>query len=123
MPSAQRTRPSTSEQHSRSASLGLCAALILLLAGYEAGLHGSWGWAAIKVLPLLFALPGLRRYRLYTYRWLALAVWLYVGEAALHLGEGRDPLWAIARLLVALALFGALSAQIRQRLAAAKASA
>lgn len=115
-----RTQASARERASRSFSLMLCAALVALLLLREGLLLDAWIWAAIKTLPLLAALPGLWRYRLYTYRWLALAVWLYAGEAALHLGEGRDPLLAALRLLLAIGLFGTLSAQIRLRLAAAK---
>jgi uncharacterized membrane protein len=32
---------------------------------------------ALKVLPLAFALAGLLKHRMYTYRWLSLLVWLY----------------------------------------------
>ena len=35
---------------------------------------------AIKVVPLVLALPGLWRGKLYTFRWLSLLVWLYVAE-------------------------------------------
>lgn len=123
MPASPRTQPSPAERLSRNASLLLGGALLALLLAREGGLHGAWTWALLKSLPLAAALPGLWRYRLYTYRWLALAVWLYVGEAALHLGEGRDPLLAALRLALAVGLFAALGAQIRLRLAAAKAAA
>ena len=40
---------------------------------------GSMLWA--KVLPLMLALPGLYKARIYTFQWLSLLVWLYVCEA------------------------------------------
>ncbi len=119
---SERTEPTPRERASRNLALACAMALIALLLMRDGLLLGGWSWAAIKALPLAIALPGLWRYRMYTFRWLSLAVWLYAGEAALHLGEGRDLLQAGLRLVVAIVLFGAVSAHIRWRLAAAKAS-
>ncbi len=117
-----RTEPSATERLSRNLSLALLLGLIALVAGRELAGGGS-AWWTLKALPLLPALPGLWRYRLYTYRWLSLLVWLYVGDAALLLGETRGAsLWSGVQLLVAVGLFASCSAHIRQRLAAAKAA-
>lgn len=81
------------------------------------------GTLAIKVLPLAFAVPGLLRYRLYTFRWTSLLVWLYAAEGAMRI---RDPLWpvpvlAVTELVLSLALFAACGLHVRRRLAAGRA--
>ena len=56
-------------------------ALIVLGAGWElwwAPVRPGGSTLFLKVLPLCFAVAGLLRHRLYTYRWLSLLVWLYV---------------------------------------------
>lgn len=78
---------------------------------------GRGTWAA-KVLPLLLALPGLWRHRLYTYRWLSLLVWLYVTEGLVRAtSEGglSQPLAAL-QVLLASALFVFTVHYIRLRL-------
>jgi uncharacterized membrane protein len=72
---------SPSARLTRTAVLCSVVSLIVLGLAWELWLAptGS-GTLAIKVLPLLLPLPGLWRYRLYTYRWLSLLIWLYVGE-------------------------------------------
>jgi uncharacterized membrane protein len=116
-----RTEPFPQEVLSRTLSLAACAALLLLCLGWELGYSGSWFWA-LKALPLLPALPGLWRYRLYTYRWVSLLVWLYVLEGLVHLGSspGLQRWLGLAEALLAVALFSAVTWHIRQRLAAAK---
>lgn len=42
-------------------------------------------WLAIKVLPLVFALRGLWAGKMYTFKWMSLLVWLYVGEALVRI--------------------------------------
>lgn len=124
MTSALRTEASAAERQSRALSLAACAALILLCLGWELLLTGSWFWA-LKVLPLLPALPGLWRYRLYTYRWVALLVWVYATEGLVHLGSsaGAQRWLGLTEALLAVLLFSAVTLHIRQRLAAAKAAA
>ena len=83
------------------------------------------GTLAVKVLPLVPALVGLLRNRLYTYRWLSLLVWLYFAEGAVRatteLGPSR--LLAVGEVLLCLLLFAACAMHVRARLRAAKAAA
>ena len=82
------------------------------------------GTLAVKVLPLLFALPGLLRLRMRTYRWTSLLVWPYFAEgvvrAASDAGAGRA--YAAAEVLLCLALFAACALHVRLRLAASRRS-
>lgn len=113
---------------SRWGALALCAALLLLGLGWElAWAPTGRGSLALKVLPLALALPGLWRMRLYTYRWLALAVWLYVTEGVVRATSQPGGLaslgaqLAAAEVLLALLLFGACAAHVRLRLASGRA--
>ena len=122
-PALERTLPSARERLSRNLAVGATAALFLLCLAWELWLAPTGrGTLALKALPLLPALPGLWRYRLYTFRWLALLVWLYVLEglvrATSEAGPGR---WlALAEVVLGVVVFTACTAQIRLRLAAAK---
>lgn len=106
----------------RSAQLSLwsCLGLIVLGLGWELwwAPTGS-GTLAIKVVPLVLALPGLWQTRLYTFRWLSLALWLYVAEGAVRatseLGPGR---WlGGVEALLAVLLFTGCAWQVRTQLA------
>ncbi|HOM14916.1 MAG TPA: DUF2069 domain-containing protein [Rubrivivax sp.] len=101
---------------SRALALGSLLALVVLGLAWELWLAptGS-GTLALKVLPLLAALPGLWRSRLYTYRWLSLLLWLYVGEALVRASteHGAARALAVAQLLLCLALFSACALQVR----------
>lgn len=121
-PLTTRTEPTPQERLTRNASLASCAALIALGLGWELLLTGSWFWA-LKVLPLLPALPGLWRYRLYTYRWVSLLVWVYVFEGLVHASSstGAQRWLGGVETVLAVALFSAVTWHIRLRLAAAKA--
>ncbi|MCY4744238.1 DUF2069 domain-containing protein [Pelomonas sp. UHG3] len=119
----ERTLPTPAEQLSRNLALASVSALILLCLAWELWLAptGS-GTLALKVLPLLPAPLGLWRYRMYTYRWVALAIWLYVLEGLVRAtSEGGLGQWlAIGEVALSVIAFTACTAQIRQRLAAAK---
>ncbi|MBA4217206.1 MAG: DUF2069 domain-containing protein [Roseateles sp.] len=126
MPTArERTQPTAIERLSRNLALSATLALLLLCVAWELWLVPvGRGTLALKALPLLLPLAGLWRYRLYTYRALALFIWLYMLEglvrATSEAGLGR---WlALAEVGLSLAVFVACSAQIRLRLAAAKAA-
>ncbi len=110
---------------SRALALACTVGLIVLGLAWELWLSptGS-GTLAVKVLPLLLPLPGLWRYRMVTYRWLSLLVWLYVCEGALRAtSEGGLSQWLAAiELVLALALFVACSIHVRARLARARAT-
>lgn len=101
---------------SRALALACLLGLIVLGLAWELWLAptGS-GTLALKVLPLLAALPGLWRARLYTYRWLSLLLWLYVGEGLVRATTERAPSsWLAAlQLLLCLLLFTACALQVR----------
>lgn len=105
---------------SRALALGSLAALVVLGLAWELWLAptGS-GTLAVKVLPLVFALPGLMRHRMQTHRWLALLVWLYVLEGLTRATSesGLSSVLAVLEVVLALVLFAACSWHIRSRLA------
>lgn len=104
------------------ALLGLIA-LITLCLGWELWLAPTGrGTLAIKVLPLLGAPSGLWRYRLYTFRWLSLLVWLYAAEGCVRAygDPGLSAGLAMAEVLLSLLTFTACAWHVRGRLKAAK---
>ena len=109
-------------QQLRALCLTLLLALIVLGAGWElwwAPVRPGGSTLFLKVLPLCFAVAGLLRHRLYTYRWLSLLVWLYVAEAGVRLWSDLLPLsraLAWGELFFSIALFVSLSVYIRTRL-------
>jgi uncharacterized membrane protein len=120
---ATTAHPSPAVQASRLAALAACVALIALGLAWELWLAPTGrGSLALKVLPLLAALPGLWRMRLYTYRWLSLLLWLYVTEGAVRaFGDGAlGARLALGEIGLALLLFAACGAHVRLRLASAK---
>ncbi len=124
-PALERTEPSTGERLSRQLAFLSTALLCLLCLAWELWLSPTGrGTLAIKALPLLLPLPGLWRYRMYTYRALSLFIWLYIMEGLVRsTSESGAGQWlAVAEVALGLIIFTACTAQIRQRLAAAKAS-
>jgi uncharacterized membrane protein len=124
-PALERTEPTAAEQLSRNLAVAAVVALILLCLAWELWLAPTGrGTLALKVLPLLPAPLGLWRYRMYTYRWVALAIWLYVLEGLVRgTSESGPGQWlALGEVVLSLVVFTACTAQIRQRLAAAKAT-
>jgi uncharacterized membrane protein len=116
------SRPDRITQSTRAVAVLATLALIVLCTGWElvwARLgHGS---LVLKSLPLVLALPGLMRHRMHTYRWLSLAVWLYVAEGAVRLADPAPVrLLAALELALALALFAACATQVRWRLSVAQ---
>ena len=110
----------------RNVALACVIALIALGLAWELWLAptGS-GTLALKVLPLLIPLVGIWRYRMVTYRWVSLMVWLYFTEGVVRAASDRGagvPL-AIIEVLLCLLLFAACSAHVRWRLRAAKEAA
>lgn len=108
----------------------LRAVVALLLLGLVA-LGAAWelqlaptgrGTLAVKVLPLLLALPGVLRHRLFTYRWLSLLVWLYVLEGLLRATteSGLAAGLAAAQTALAVLLFALAGLYIRRRLRGAR---
>jgi uncharacterized membrane protein len=79
------------------------------------------GTLVFKALPLILALPGLARHRMYTYRWLSLAVWLYVAEGLVRVTDRAPSNWcAGAEVALSVVLFTACATQVRWRHSVAK---
>jgi uncharacterized membrane protein len=97
-------------------------ALIALSIGWElVWARTGHGSLVFKALPLVLALPGLLRHRMYTYRWLSLAIWLYAAEGAVRITDRSPSNWlAGAELALSLVLFTACATQVRWRHAAAR---
>lgn len=112
--------PDATTRLSRTLALASVAALIVLGLGWELlWARTGNGTLAIKVLPLVFVLPGLWRFRMQTYRLLSLLVWLYVAEGLVRATSGDAmPVPALAAIELGLALvaFGACVLQVRWRL-------
>lgn len=110
--------------HTRSVALACLLALIVLCLAWELWLAPTGrGTLAVKALPLVLAVPGVLAWRVYTFRWLSLVLWLYVAEGAVRATSDRGLGAPLALLEVALCvvLFAACAAHIRWRLTAAKA--
>ena len=79
------------------------------------------GTLVLKAVPLVLALPGLLKHRMYTYRWLSLAIWLYVAEGLVRIGDRPPANWcAAAEVALSVVLFAACAAQVRWRHAVAR---
>lgn len=117
--------PSPALQRLRNATFAATLALIVLGLAWELWLLPiGRGTLALKVVPLLFALPGLWRYRLYTSRWLSLAIWLYAAEGAVRATSepGLGAWLGAIEVLLAVLIFVLCAAQVRVRIAAARAA-
>ena len=105
----------------RALAVACVLALIVLGLAWElwlSPLRGSGTLWAVKVLPLCFSVAGLLRYRMYTYRWVSLLLWLYFTEgvvrASVERGTGR---WlALLEVVLCLLLFAACALHVRLRL-------
>jgi len=121
---AARTVASPREARSRALALGGLTALFVLCLAWELWLAPTGhGTLAIKAFPLLVPMSGLLRWRLYTFRWLSLLVWLYFLEGTVRATSERGlGAWlAAAEVVLSLLVFVACAMHVRQRLAAAKA--
>jgi uncharacterized membrane protein len=118
--------PSARVAWSRGVAAASLLALIVLGLAWELWLAPTGrGTLALKVLPLAFCVVGVLKYRMQTYRWLSLLVWLYVIEGSVRAASDRGPAvaLALAEVLLCLLLFAACAAQVRWRLGSAKAVA
>ena len=113
------TAPDSVLLRTRSAAVACLVALIVLGLAWELWLAPTGGrtWA-IKVLPLALALPGVMRFRMFTHRWLALVVWLYVAEGLVRGVTERGLVLPLAwlQVLLAVLLFAACATHVRWRL-------
>jgi uncharacterized membrane protein len=122
---SSRTRATAREKLSRNLALGGLAALFALCLAWELWLAPTGrGTLALKALPLLIPFVGLWRYRLYTFRWLSLMIWLYAAEGAVRASSDVGPSVPLAwlELLLSGLIFIACALHVRQRLQAARAA-
>ena len=128
MPTSDSTpaaHPGNTVALTRWLAVGCVLGLILLgLAGelWLAPLRPGGSWLVVKVLPLCFALAGLLRNRMYTYRWVSLVVWLYFTEGVVraYSDRGLSAQLAMVEIVLCLALFTACALHVRTRLRKAK---
>jgi uncharacterized membrane protein len=108
---------------SRAFALGSTLGLIALGLAWELWLAPTGrGTLAVKVLPLVFAVAGLSKFRMNTYRWLSLLLWVYFAEGVVRATteRGLSQALASAEIGLSLVLFVACVAHIRVRLRGAK---
>ncbi len=93
------------------ALIALCVAWELWLAPQRPG--GSW--LLLKVLPLLLALVGIVRGKIYTYRWMTLCIIAYFVEGVVRAYSDKGLSAQIAGVEIALAvvLFASAIAYVR----------
>ena len=112
---APRIAPGTAAT-ARAAVLAGLVALIVLGLAWELWLAPTGQRTlAIKVLPLLLALPGLLQDRLRTYRWLSLSIWLWFIEGVVRAtgDRGASDVLAAIEVGLCLAVFAACLARVR----------
>ena len=112
----------------RALAVASLLGLIVLCLTWElwlAPLRPGGSWLVLKALPLTLPLAGLLKNRMYTYRWVSLLVWLYFTEGVVRATSDRGPSvpYAIAEVVLCLALFVACALHVRWRLRHAKAVA
>jgi len=111
------TRPDRVTAITRVVAVACTLALVALFIVWElVWAKTGRGTLVLKALPLVFALPGLARHRMYTYRWLSLAVWLYVAEGLVRIADRAPSDWcAGAEVALSIVLFTACATQVRWR--------
>ncbi|MBK1686864.1 DUF2069 domain-containing protein [Rubrivivax gelatinosus] len=118
--------PDAAVRQTRALALASLIALIVQGLAWELWIAptGS-GTLALKVLPLVAAVPGMLRHRLYTFRWVSMALWLYVTEALVRSTSerGAGQAMAIVELVLCIVLFVFCSLYVRRRLRGVKAAA
>ncbi|MGC4060107.1 MAG: DUF2069 domain-containing protein [Aquabacterium sp.] len=94
--------------------IGLCLCWELWLAP----LKGGTGVLAVKALPLTFAIAGMLKHKLYTYRWMTLLIWLYFTEGVVRATSdtGLSQVLAGIEVTLSVALFTACALYVRLRL-------
>ncbi|MBQ6657498.1 MAG: DUF2069 domain-containing protein [Ottowia sp.] len=121
MPNAPAITPAL--RATRAAALACLLLLAALIVAWElwlAPLRSGGSWLVLKAVPLLAPLPGLLRWRLYTFRWTCLFVWLYAAEGAVRAWGDKSPgnMLALVQVLLCIVLFAACAAHVRLRLRA-----
>src|SRR3954470_23429261 len=88
-------------------SIGSLLALIVLCIAWElwlAPLRPGGSWLALKVLPLLPALPGVIKGRPYTFGWAMMLVLAYFTEGVVRAWSERGTTATLAAIEIVLAL-------------------
>lgn len=91
----------------RNAASASLIALIFLCLAWElwlAPLRPGGSWLVLKLLPLMAALFGILRGKVYTYRWSTLLIWLYFTEGVVRAWSDTGLSSQLALLEVALSL-------------------
>ena len=116
------TSPDRVTATTRVVAVACALALIALSIAWElVWARTGRGTLVFKALPLIVALPGLMKHRMYTYRWLSLAIWLYVAEGLVRIVDKPPADWcAGAEVALSIVLFTACATQVRWRHAAAR---
>jgi len=113
------TAPDATLLRVRALAAASLLALVVLGLAWELWLAptGARSWS-LKVLPLALGLVGVLKFRMFTYRWLALLVWLYIAEGAVRAFTERGPAVPLAstQALLGLLLFAACAVHVRWRL-------
>jgi uncharacterized membrane protein len=131
---AEATADARARQAAKSVEFTRWLAVTSLVGLVVLGLGWELSWApvkpggsllALKVVPLCFALAGLLKNRMYTYRWLSLLVWIYFTEGVVRAYGDRPPgNWlALAEVALCLGLFAACVLHVKRRFKNAKAAA
>lgn len=118
-------QPGTDVAATRWLAVGSLLALMVLCVAWElwlAPLRPGGTLLFLKALPLAFAVIGLLKRRMYTYRWMSLLVWLYFTEGVVRAWSDRAPSnWlALLEVVLCLVLFTACTMHIRLRLRSAR---
>jgi uncharacterized membrane protein len=116
---AKAPTPTPRAAASRAIAVATTLMLIVLGAAWELVLAPTGARSLVlKVLPLVVVLPGLLKWRLWTYRWTSLLVWLYAAEGALRAASDRGvgTVLGAIELVLALVLFAACAVHVRARL-------
>lgn len=72
-------------------------------------LRPGGSWLALKVIPLVFGVKGLWQGRIYTFKWMSLLIWIYVGEALVRVMGFSPQERLLAGVSLALSLGLAIS--------------
>jgi uncharacterized membrane protein len=111
--------PSSPVAWTRGVAVGSLLGLIVLGLAWELWLAPTGNRTlALKVLPLTIPLAGFLKFRMVTYRWVSLLVWLYFIEGVVRATSdtGISAALAVVELLLCLLLFAACAAHVRWRL-------
>ena len=121
-------QPGTDVAATRWLAVGCLLALMVLCVAWElwlAPLRPGGTLLFLKALPLAFAVIGLLKRRMYTYRWMSLLVWMYFTEGVVRGWSDKPPSqWlAWAEVALCLVLFTACTLHVRLRQRNARAAA